>query len=79
MSKAEIPTIVIKATQSLIKENGGKIKFLGVNNGNEIYLYQPPKDVEIGFPKVFVRDKEDAVIEITTYDAFEYIDLYIKD
>lgn len=73
MSKT-IPSVVIARAKELIDLYGNCLEYCGDYQGQCVYLFCFPDDLETGFPFVYLYDKmTETVEEITGFDALHIL------
>lgn len=61
-----IPQPVLKAAKKLIDRYGNRLAFVGKYNGQNVYVFSFPDDVETGFPFLYLYDeKQQTVFTVT--------------
>lgn len=69
-----IPQTVLNAAKKLITRYDNRLAFIGKYNGQDVYVFSFPDDVEIGFPFLYLYDKEQqTAFEITGHNALDII------
>lgn len=69
-----IPQPVLKAAQNLIDRYGKRLAFLGRYEGQDVYVFSFPDDVETGFPFLYLYDdNRQSVFVITGPKALDII------
>ena len=69
-----IPMPIIEAANALIERYGQNIGYIGRFQGDEVYVFAFPEEVEIGFPFIYIyKGFSEKVIEITGARALDII------
>lgn len=74
----QIPDIVQRCAQSLIKEWGGGVEYLGRWDDHDAYHYVYPDDVDAGYPVVYLFDGDTAE-EVPSFVAMDILRALVKD
>nr|DAN35581.1 MAG TPA: hypothetical protein [Caudoviricetes sp.] len=74
----KIPKSVLKAAGELVDMYGSSFKYLGKDEGRDVYMFKFPEDEDTGFPFVYLCNGEN-VMELTGFEALDTIRLFIKD
>lgn len=74
----EIPEEVKKEARYLIEEYGDSFEYLGTYQGQKVFLFKFPENIDTGFPFVYWY-KNGMVFEETGFDALNTIELFTKD
>lgn len=74
MSSEKKPISVLHAAKELVERYGERLAFIGEYKTQEVYVFSFPDDVEVGFPFLYLYDKEKrTAIEITGPEAQDII------
>ncbi len=69
-----VPAEVLKAAKGLIDIYGPNFEYLGEKNGEDIYMFQFPADLTVGFPFVYFYEKKSKkAFEVTGFEAVNII------
>lgn len=74
----KIPEPVKKNVGELVDMYGVSFKYLGRDEGQDVYVFKFPEDEDTGFLFVYLYDGE-SVMELTGFEALNTIRLFIKD
>lgn len=72
---SKIPEQIVNAAQDLVGRFGNKLAFIGKQEGNSVYQFRFPDDVNTGFPILFLL-KDDKVTEVNGFDALDILDSF---
>lgn len=61
MEKSKIPDSVIHSFDYLLARFGGDVSFVGDCEAGEVYSYDAPADLDLGFPEICLWDGASAV------------------
>lgn len=74
MTSNIIPKSVLKAAKDLIYRYGERLVLVGRYNGQDVYVFSFPENVETGFPFLYLYDeRRQSVFEVTGPEALEII------
>lgn len=69
-----IPKAIIEKAITLIDKYGCHFRYIGNLNENEVYIYVFPKNERMGFPFVYLYDKEkNNAEELTGIEALKLL------
>ena len=72
-----IPSEVKNAAKDLIMMFGSQFALLGQRDGRDVYRFLLPEDEELGFPSLFLFDRETKDVKIISgHDALQMIDSF---
>lgn len=76
----DIPKQILEAAKELLKF-GGSVVYLGENEGEKVYLYEPnnPEEDSSGFPQVYVIRKDGSVKDISGFESLDIISLFMVE
>ena len=75
---SKIPEQILNAAQDLVGRFGNKLAFIGKQGDNSVYQFRFPKNLDTGFPYVYILEG-DTVVSKTGFEALDIIKSLVKD
>lgn len=76
----EIPYKVQKLASPYFENVSGEVKYIGIYEGLEMYIFSFSEDIDTGFPILFSFNKiDDAASVVEPFEALRISNLLVKD